>query len=242
LSTGLFLDQRSNRRRVRELAHGASVANLFAYTCAFSAVAAKGGASHTVSVDASLAALERGRENLRVAGVSEGPENVFAAEDVFTWLANAARRKDRYDLVLLDPPSYSSTKKRRFVADSDYAELAAAVFAILRPGGKLLACVNHRGVTPSRFRRAIFDGARAAGVEVTQVKDLPTPTDFPVAPGGYSHLKSVLATLGTGVGRALDRGESQRGPAKAPTHEREVRQGKRDDGARERRPRGPVRR
>jgi 23S rRNA (cytosine1962-C5)-methyltransferase len=196
LSTGLFLDQRTNRRRVRELAGGARVANLFSYTCAFSVAAAKGGAIETVSVDASLAALERGRENFRVAEAPRESAAVFAAEDAFAWLAAAAKRRERYDLVCLDPPSYSSTKKRRFVAESDYAELAAAALAILRPGGKLLACVNHRGISPAKFRRALFDAGRAAKVELAQVKDLTTPGDFPVAAGETSHLKSVLVTRG----------------------------------------------
>ena len=195
LSTGLFLDQRANRRRVRELSGGASVVNLFAYTCAFSAAAAMGGAWRTISVDASVAALERGRENLRAAGVLDAAEHLFVAEDAFAWLAAAARRRERHDLVILDPPSYSTTKKRRFVAESDYADLAAAALAILRPGGKLLACVNHRGISPAKFRRAIFDAGRIAKVELAQVKDLPTPNDYPLAAGEASHLKSVLATL-----------------------------------------------
>jgi 23S rRNA (cytosine1962-C5)-methyltransferase len=195
LSTGLFLDQRANRRRVRELSKGGSVANLFAYTCGFSVAAALGGARRTVSVDASPVALERGRENLRVAGVLEGGANELVAEDAFTWLASAAKKRDRFDLVVLDPPSYSTTKKRRFVAESDYADLAAAALAILRPGGRLLACVNHRGISQAKFRKAMFDAARIAKVEVAQAKDLPTPSDYPVAAGDWSHLKSVLVTL-----------------------------------------------
>jgi 23S rRNA (cytosine1962-C5)-methyltransferase len=177
------------------MAGGTSVVNLFAYTCAFSAAAAAGGAWRTISVDASVAALERGRENLRVAGLLDAAEHHFVAEDAFAWLATAARKRERHDLVLLDPPSYSTTKKRRFVAESDYAELAAAALAIVRPGGKLLACVNHRGISPAKFRRAMFDAARTARVELAQVKDLPTPSDYPVASGEVSHLKSVLATV-----------------------------------------------
>jgi 23S rRNA (cytosine1962-C5)-methyltransferase len=195
LSTGLFLDQRANRRRVRELAGGASVVNLFAYTCAFSVAAALGGAWRTISVDASVAALERGRENFIQAGVLDAAEHLFAAEDAFAWLASAARKRERHDLVILDPPSYSSTKKRRFVAESDYADLAALALAILRPGGKLLACVNHRGISQAKFRRTMFDAARKAKTEVAQAKDLPIGGDYPVAPGDASHLKSVLVTL-----------------------------------------------
>jgi 23S rRNA (cytosine1962-C5)-methyltransferase len=194
LSTGLFLDQRANRRRVRELAGGKSVANLFAYTCGFTVVAALGGASRTVSVDASVAALERGRANLVRAGLS-GAEHTFVAADAFGWLAQAARRSERFDVIVLDPPSYSTTKRGRFVADTDYVDLAAAALGITSPGGRLLACTNHRGISQSRFRRILFDAARAAKREVVQVKDLPEPPDYPVAVGGQGHMKNALVTL-----------------------------------------------
>ena len=199
LSTGIFLDQRSNRRRVRELAAGGSVVNLFSYTCAFSVAAAVGGAWRTISVDASVAALERGRENMREAGVLDGADHTFVAEDAFGWLARQAKEKDkkdkRHDLVLLDPPSYSSTKKRRFVADHDYPELAALALGILRPGGKLLACTNHRGISKGRFRKMLFDAVRKAGLEAASIKDTPEPLDFPPAVGAESHLKSAVVTL-----------------------------------------------
>jgi 23S rRNA (cytosine1962-C5)-methyltransferase len=195
LSTGLFLDQRMNRRRVREMAAGARVANLFAYTCAFSVAAALGGAERIISVDASVSALERGRANMDHAGVPPRDTHAFVAEDAFTWLARAARRGERFDLVVLDPPSYSSTKRGRFVADSDYGSLAAAALAILAPGGRLLACTNHRGIAASRFRRILFDAGRTAGRDVVQVKDLPEPPDFPTAPDSGPHMKSALVTL-----------------------------------------------
>jgi 23S rRNA (cytosine1962-C5)-methyltransferase len=193
LSTGVFLDQRANRRRVRELARGASVANLFAYTCAFTLAAALGGAKRTVSVDASAAALERGRENLAHAGVLEAGDHAFVADDAFAWLARAARKGERFDLVVLDPPSYSSTKKGRFVADTDYAKLAAQALALLAPGGRLLASTNHRGISPSRFRRILFDAGREVGIELAQVKDLPLPLDYPLSPGGHPPMKALLA-------------------------------------------------
>ncbi len=195
LSTGIFLDQRENRRRVRELSAGSSVVNLFAYTCAFSVAAAAGGAWRTISVDASAAALDRGRENMEEAGLLETAEHTFIGDDVFTWLARAKARGDRHDLVLLDPPSYSSTKKRRFVASSDYPELAAAALAVLRPGGRLLACANHRGISHAKFRKFLFDAARLEKREVAQIKDLPAPIDFPPPLGGEVHLKSALLTL-----------------------------------------------
>jgi 23S rRNA (cytosine1962-C5)-methyltransferase len=195
LSTGLFLDQRGNRRRVRELASGARVANLFAYTCGFTVAAALGGAKSTVSVDSSMAALERGRANLAHAGAEAGGEHAFVAEDVFAWLDRAGRRGDRFDIVLLDPPSYSTTKRRRFVAETDYVELAAAALGVVAPGGRLLACTNHRGISQSRFRKILFDAGRAANRELAQVKDLPEPEDFPCPAGGEPHTKSALVRV-----------------------------------------------
>ncbi|MBX3221019.1 MAG: class I SAM-dependent methyltransferase [Labilithrix sp.] len=195
LSTGIFLDQRLNRRAVRESARGAVVANLFSYTCAFSVVAALGGARRTVSVDASLAALERGRAGFKLAGLELGRDHTFAGEDAFTWLAKAAKRDERFDLVIVDPPSYSSTKKRRFVAESDYDELVALAAAVVAPGGRILACCNHRGMARQKLRRLVHEGARAAGREAVQLKDLPDAPDFPGAGGREPHMKSLLLTL-----------------------------------------------
>jgi 23S rRNA (cytosine1962-C5)-methyltransferase len=194
LSTGLFLDQRGNRRRVRDASEGKRVANLFAYTCAFTVAAALGGAAHTTSVDVSIAALERGRQNLAAAGFAERPEHALVADDAFSWLARAARRGEVFDLVILDPPSYSTTKRGRFVADHDYVDLAAAALALLRPGGQMLACTNHRGITRSRFRRILFDAGRAAKQGDLRVRDLPEPSDYPVAAGQDGNTKSAWIT------------------------------------------------
>jgi 23S rRNA (cytosine1962-C5)-methyltransferase len=200
LSTGLFLDQRDNRRRLRGVASGQSVANLFAYTCGFSLAAALGGARRTVSVDASVAALERGRAGFVHAGVLDEAAHTFVAMDAFAWLERADKRKELFDIVVLDPPSYSALKRgARFVADKDYAGLAAAALRILGPRGRLLACTNHRGISPARFRKILFDAARAAKREVAQVKDLASPSDFPEAPGAEPHTKSALVTLASGA-------------------------------------------
>ncbi len=195
LSTGIFLDQRQNRARLRSLAAGKRVLNLFSYTCAFTVAAVYGGATHTVSVDASAAALERGRAQLVATGHLERGQHEFVAEDAFAWLARAAKKKERFDLVVLDPPSYSSTKARRFVAGSDYAELVGLTAALVARGGRLLACTNRRGTGWGKLRHAVSDGARAAGRSLAQLKDMADPADFPVPPGGEATMKSVLATF-----------------------------------------------
>ncbi|MDB4938534.1 MAG: ribosomal large subunit pseudouridine synthase [Labilithrix sp.] len=200
LSTGIFLDQRPNRRLVREIAKGAHVLNLFSYTCAFSVAAALGGAARTVSVDASVLALERGRANFAAAGIAlggagPGATHSFVAEDVFSWLARAATKKERFDIVIVDPPSYSSTKKRRFVAESDYDDLVAMAAKVLAPRGKLVACCNHRQLARAKLRRFVAQGMKAEKRELAQLKDLPDAPDFPPPLGREPHMKSVLATL-----------------------------------------------
>jgi 23S rRNA (cytosine1962-C5)-methyltransferase len=194
LKTGIFLDQRDNRRRVRELSRGKSVLNLFAYTCGFTVAAAAGGARSTVSIDASRGALAWGKENLEANGLSS-PAHVFIDVDVFEWLKLASKRNERYDVIVLDPPSFATTKTSRFSAADDYAELAARVLSLVAPGGRLLACTNHRGISVSKFRRRMHEAGRLAGRSLHQVKDLAPPVDFPAALGSDPHLKSLLVTV-----------------------------------------------
>jgi 23S rRNA (cytosine1962-C5)-methyltransferase len=194
LATGIYLDQRANRRRLREMAAGKRVANLFAYTCAFSVAAAKGGAVTTTSVDASAVALGRGQANFTRAGVPLAG-HAFVADDVFAWLARAKARSERYDIMVLDPPSFSTTKQTTFTAVGGYVDLAAQALLLLAPGGVLLACANHRKMVRAKFRRYLHEAAHAAGRKVAQLKDLADPADFPAAVGSESHLKSALLTL-----------------------------------------------
>ncbi|WP_438038812.1 class I SAM-dependent methyltransferase [Sorangium sp. So ce128] len=201
LSTGIFLDQRENRRRVRELARGARVLNLFAYTGAFTVAAVAGGARESVTVDVSRGVVAWARDNLAAIGADPAAHVVVEA-DVFPWLKAAAQSDRRFDLVVLDPPSFATTKKSRFSAASDFGALAALAFRVLAPGGRLLACTNHRGIARARFRRHLHEAAREAGCDVVQMKDLPDPVDFPSEPGAEPHLKSVLASVGAPPAKA----------------------------------------
>jgi 23S rRNA (cytosine1962-C5)-methyltransferase len=194
LKTGIFLDQRENRRRVRELSPGKRVLNLFAYTCGFTVAAAAGGATRTTSVDASRGAVALGAENLEQNGFA-GEHHALIDEDVFAWLKLANKRGERYDLVVLDPPSYATTKTSRFSAAQDLPDLASRALGVVAPGGRMLACTNHRGISFRRFRKQMHEAGRLAKRTVVQIKDLPEPPDFPSPPGADPHLKSVLITV-----------------------------------------------
>jgi 23S rRNA (cytosine1962-C5)-methyltransferase len=194
LKTGLFLDQRENRRRVRQLAGGKRVLNLFAYTCGFTVAAAAGGAAATTSVDTAQGVLAWGAENLVLNGLA-GDAHAFVDDDALLWIRKAAKSAARYDLVILDPPSYATTHTSRFAADTDYPKLAASALGLLARGGMLLACTNHGKITWSRFRRHLHEAGRIAKRQLAQVKDMPEPSDFPPPYGSPSHLKSVLVTV-----------------------------------------------
>jgi 23S rRNA (cytosine1962-C5)-methyltransferase len=190
LRTGLFLDQRDNRQRVRALAQGKRVLNLFAYTGGFSLAALAGGAEHALCVDASRSALAWAERNVARIG-AEGRHRVWHG-DVIDVLGRLTRAGERFDLIVLDPPSYSKTRTRRFLATKDYATLAQSCMRVLAPEGEMLCCVNHHGVSQAKLRSDVRRAAQSAGRAVRRLKDLPPPLDFPTDPGDTPHSKSVL--------------------------------------------------
>ena len=194
LSTGIFLDQRENRRRIREMAKGLKVANLFGYTGAFSVAAAAGLATSTLTVDVSRSALEWAQKNLDRVGADRA-NHVLLEADVMKWLQHGADQHGPFDLIILDPPSFATTKQSRFSAESDYRKLAAMAMRIASEGGRLLACTNHKGIGHGKFRRAMQDAARDAGRTIAQLKDWPDPQDVPADPGKEAQLKSVFVVL-----------------------------------------------
>lgn len=195
LQTGLFLDQRDNRRRVRELAGGMEVLNLFAYTGAFTVAAAAGGARRTVTVDVAAAPLARARENLDLLGANEADHTLIDV-DALVFLKGAIKRGERYGLVILDPPSFATTKASTFSAKDDLGKVISLALQVTAPGGRLLVSTNHRGIPRMRLRRAVHEAARDAGRDLWQVKDLPGTADFPPEPGAEPAMKSALVTVG----------------------------------------------
>jgi len=187
LATGFYADQRKNRRRLRAVSGGARVLNLFSYTCAFSVAAEAGGAVRVVSVDASASFLERGRENVVRAGL-DLKKHDFVAEDAQSFLQRAGRKKEQFDLIVLDPPSYGTAGGKRFSIASDFVPLCSLAMRLLAPRGQMLASVNHRKTSQNEFRHAVQRAAREAPLDAA-VRDLPPPLDFPAR--GEPHLKAV---------------------------------------------------
>lgn len=194
LSTGLFLDQRDNRRRFAELAANKRVLNLFAYTCAFGVVGARGGALSTSNLDVAKSVLERGKRNYALSSIGQGNEHnehLFLARDALEALPKLAKRGVRYDLIALDPPSYASTRGLRFSVERDYDKLVASALSVLEPGGVLLACTNHSRMTDRDLGRAIENAAHSVGRPTRSLEFVPPPADHPSLEGRPAHLKSA---------------------------------------------------
>ncbi|MDX2080768.1 MAG: class I SAM-dependent methyltransferase [Terrimicrobiaceae bacterium] len=179
-SPGLFPDQRENRRELRRL-RPLRLLNTFAYTGAFSVVAAAVGAE-TVSVDISKAALDRARRNFELNGLELHPHR-FVVEDVPTYLRRLERRGDRFDAIVLDPPTFGrGGGGKTFRIERDWQELVTlAAAALQRPGVILLSC-NFASWTASDLREQSA-GALPRG---TVFRASRRPEDFPPGTGAES--------------------------------------------------------
>lgn len=152
LDTGLFLDHRTTRMEVQRSAERKRVLNLFCYTGAFSVHAAGGGAASTTSVDLSRSYLSRAYRNFERNGLL-GPNHRFVQSDVMRFLDEALARGERFDLVVVDPPTFSNSKRTEadFVVQRDHVALLAAVARVTAPGGRIYFSTN--------YRRFALDGA-----------------------------------------------------------------------------------
>ncbi len=158
-SQGLFLDQRLNRARVGGLASNRRTLNCFAYTCAFGARAAAGGAE-TVNIDLSRRYLEWGKENYLLNGIDPSAHE-FLRGDVFEWLKRFAKRGKSFDLIILDPPTFSRDDKGRvFTIETRMPELVTLSENILTSSGTLLCSTNQRSLGATQFHKLIFQGLR----------------------------------------------------------------------------------
>ncbi|KAF0216284.1 MAG: hypothetical protein FD174_3738 [Geobacteraceae bacterium] len=178
LNTGLFLDQRKNRRDLLARAKGRRVLNLFSYTAAFSVAAAAAGASKVTSVDVSSTYTEWGRANFGANRLNP-KRHEFIVGDCLGVLLELARRGESYDIIIMDPPSFSTTATSRFTTRGGTAELVAAALPVLQAGGLLITSSNHQKVDVADYLKELRRGALQAGNELRVISLAGQPEDFP---------------------------------------------------------------
>ena len=173
VDTGLFLDHRVARKRVMDESEGKRMLNLFAYTGAFSVYAAAGGARSSTTVDLSRTYLDWAGDNFEANGL-QGKQHKFVASDAIDFLIEAEQRGDRYDLVVVDPPTYSNSKR----TENDWD----VQFGYLEVFKRLQSIVNPEGVVyfSTNFRRFKFDdqAVRKFGFASREISSQTVPEDF----------------------------------------------------------------
>lgn len=171
LDTGLFLDHRETRRHVAAQAKNKRLLNLFAYTCAFSVQAALGGAAFTKSVDLSNTYLAWGRENFLLNSLSL-KNNQFIREDCLKFLDEARESKETYDLIVIDPPTISRSKKmeKMFDIQQDYPVLIKKAEKLLTPEGVIIFSTNSR--------KFVFKESYFSNLSVREITEKTIPLDF----------------------------------------------------------------
>jgi len=197
LNTGLFGDQRENRRDLMARAPGVKVLNLFAYTGAFSVAAAVAGATRVTSVDASAQYLDWARENF-AANRLNPKRHDFLVGDCRNVLQDLRRQGRTFDIIIMDPPSFSTVGKSRFTTSGGTSDLVTEALPLLEAGGLLITSSNHQKVDLADYLKELRRGALAAGstlrviANLGQAGDFPYPVTFPE--GRY--LKYLISVKG----------------------------------------------
>ncbi|KAB2330362.1 MULTISPECIES: class I SAM-dependent rRNA methyltransferase [Bacillaceae] len=175
---GVFLDQREVRKRIRDAyAAGKTVLNTFSYTGAFSVFAALGDAQKTTSVDLANRSLSKTIEQFSINGVDYEAQEIIV-EDVFRYFKYAVKKQLKFDMVILDPPSFARSKKMVFSAEKDYKNLLKEAISITEEGGIIVASTNASSFNMDRFKGFIDQAYKESNKKYQLLEEYSLPEDF----------------------------------------------------------------
>ncbi len=197
LHTGLFMDQRENRKNILPFCAGKRVLNLFSFTGAFSVAAAAAGAVQVTSVDASPLYQERAQHNFALNRLNPA-KHEFIVSDCNKFLAQLAQSRREFDMVIMDPPSFSTVGKKRFTTSGGTSSLVTAALRVLKEEGFLVTSSNHQKVDLPEYLKELRRGALQAATSLRVIQTSGQGPDFPfqvTCPEGR-YLKYVVAVKG----------------------------------------------
>jgi len=177
LNHGLFTDMREHRRGLPRFVAGARVLNLFSYTGALSVACARAGAATVTSVDTSAGVQAWAAGNFARSGLSDPKRWLFETGDAVRFLARAARDKERYDVVLIDPPTFSTARGTPWTLDRDYPDLIAKAAAVIPPDGLLWLAANTHEL--GSLAKLAHKGLRTAGRTGAVLEQGGLPPEYP---------------------------------------------------------------
>jgi 23S rRNA (cytosine1962-C5)-methyltransferase len=194
--TGFFLDQRENRARVEQLSSDKSVLNVFAYTGGFSVYAARGGARQVVSVDISPSAMEAAMRNMghnRQIPTVAAASHETVADDAFKVLARMALEKRRFDMVIIDPPTFAQNQTQTAAATSADERLTRLGLGVLQPGGVLVQASCSSRVKAEDFFNSIHHAASGSNHRLREIVRTGHALDHPIGFKEGAYLKCLFA-------------------------------------------------
>ncbi len=177
LNHGLFTDMREHRRGLARFVAGARVLNLFSYTGALSVACARAGAATVTSVDTSAGVQAWASGNFARSGLTDGKRWRFETGDAVRFLTRAARDKERYDVVLIDPPTFSTARGTPWTLDRDYPELIGKAAAVIPSDGLLWLAANTHEL--GSLAKLAQKGLRLAGRTGAVVEQGGLPPEYP---------------------------------------------------------------
>ncbi|MGP4060244.1 class I SAM-dependent rRNA methyltransferase [Halobacillus sp. H74] len=192
--TGIFLDQRNVRKSLRDrYSEGKTVLNTFSYTGAFSVAAALGGATETTSVDLAKRSLPKTIEQFAVNGIDYESQDIKVM-NVFDYFRYAERHALKFDVVVLDPPSFARTKKKTFSTSKDYTKLVKDTLKITSDGGLIVASTNTASFNMKKFKTFIDKAFKEMKKKYKIVEEHQLPEDFTVPHNfpEFNYLKVVF--------------------------------------------------
>lgn len=195
--TGIFLDQRNVRAALRDkYSEGKTVLNTFSYTGAFSVAAALGGSAGTTSVDLAKRSLSKTIEQFAVNGIDYESQDIKVM-NVFDYFSYAARHGLKFDVVVLDPPSFARTKKMTFSTAKDYPKLLKDVLKITNDDGVIIASTNNASFNMKKFKIFIDKAFKETNTRYKILEEHQLPEDFTVPHNfqEFNYLKVVFIQI-----------------------------------------------
>jgi 23S rRNA (cytosine1962-C5)-methyltransferase len=175
--TGFFLDQKYNRVAAAKIARGKRVLDCFTHTGSFALNAVKGGAAHVTAVDVSQAAIELAKANAERNGLADKMD--FVCADVFDLLPQLMEQRAAYDMIILDPPAFTKSRKTIAGAERGYHTINYNAMKLLPRGGYLATCSCSHFMPSELFERMLLSSARDAGVSLKLIEARRQAPDHP---------------------------------------------------------------
>ena len=175
---GVFLDQRDVRKAIKDrYSSGNRVLNTFSYTGAFSVFASLGGAQKTTSVDLANRSLSKTVEQFRINGIDDTSEEIIV-DNVFNYFKYAHKKRIKFDLSILDPPSFAKSKNFKFSAEKDYKDLLKETILITRDGGTIVASTNAASFDMKKFKSFVSQAFKESDKAYKILEEYTLPDDF----------------------------------------------------------------